>query len=1012
MVSLVQFFQDYLQKNIVVAIVILVVMLARIMLKKFPKKYAYILWSFVGIRMVFDISVTSGISLFTFVRSVGDWGKKLWDTGKAENTLPQAVRPVQIPAGNVMNAGGAADIGQAGVLGEMAVQVGETTINAGMAGKITDTPSMQHMIELVLTGLAMVWVMGIILILIYGIWSYVKCRQTVRLAVRLRSNIWECDKISSPFVLGILSPQIYIPFHLREEEQKYILAHEYIHIRRRDYLIKLFAFGLLAIYWINPLTWAAFHLMSKDMEMSCDETVLEKFGLNIKKSYSTSLLNCAKEAKHYSFAPIAFGESDAGKRIKNVLRFQKPKVWVSACLLMGTAVLAVVCLTDADSEKESTAATGEDKPAAEQVIQSESVGGSEAETEEDRWVHGDALIDIEYSSDRRERQIMYQQAISRLANEDIFPNGQPAEPDEYSGTKAENYYKIMDVDGDKRQELIIHYLNASSMAAMSYYIFEYDLDHDQFHQELAVWPAVTIYDNGIIIAKASHNHGRSDLADFWPYNVYKYDRASDTYELFAQVDAWDTVLFGSGEADENFPHEKDEDGDGVVYYLMKEGSFDPEIIMDKAEYEGWLSELTADARQIDIEYDVFRADERHSEIVWESNDLDLDGNGVPDYASVEIETFGQEHKNIVTVLLDNAVKKVMEYAAVTEGRQDFISVDTGRLHYPDRDSLVIELGNSTSNYGAADIHVLSLVGDGESAELTEDLTLLSMMTMSPLYEQYQDTVLLLDTTVTQSCLIKYVESLGTYGIQIDEYRSNKTTYVYWDNEQWNFMETFTDRQNDAIEEAAKGSLLSQLHLIAENKELWMEDPDYADDIYQCTVTDLDRNGRYEIIVSNMGGTGIYTYSRFFQVNDSYDGLEECETDFVEGMSQPDLIVDEWKIYMDDSTGQFYYIVNDYLKNGAAEHYENVQVLSLKDNKISLHMLARRTTIYRQNGAEITCKDADGNVISEEAYKAVVQNHFASGYSEDVQPLKWLHIREQPESTVDLTYMLGDAVHNY
>ena len=164
----------------------------------------------------------------------------------------------------------------------------------------------------------------IFLFLGYGMYSYIKCRSMVRTAVRLTVNetsgnvrrtikIWECDCIPSPFVLGIFCPQIYIPFRMKEEEQQYILAHESWHIRRHDPLWKLIAFVLLAVYWWNPLAWIAFFYMTRDMEMSCDEAVLAQFGNQIKKGYSASLLAFAMERHPYSFAPVAFGEADAGR---------------------------------------------------------------------------------------------------------------------------------------------------------------------------------------------------------------------------------------------------------------------------------------------------------------------------------------------------------------------------------------------------------------------------------------------------------------------------------------------------------------------------------------------------------------------------------------------------------------------------------------------------------------------------------------------------------------------------
>ena len=221
----------------------------------------------------------------------------------------------------------------------------------------------------------------------YGIYSYIKCRMLVQTAilandidlpVSSRSHvsgrkahlfagsnttsvmrnggitIWECDRIPSPFVLGIIRPRIYIPFRMGEQEQAYILAHEQYHVRRLDPLWKLIAFLLLAVYWWNPLVWIAFFYMVRDMEMSCDEAVIEQFGSSIKQGYSNSLLEFAMERHPYSFAPVAFGEGDAGRRIKNVLNFKKPQTWVAIIVIVLLVIVGISCLTNGRDAKQDT----------------------------------------------------------------------------------------------------------------------------------------------------------------------------------------------------------------------------------------------------------------------------------------------------------------------------------------------------------------------------------------------------------------------------------------------------------------------------------------------------------------------------------------------------------------------------------------------------------------------------------------------------------------------------------
>lgn len=327
-------FLAFLQRNGMVAVVILAVFAVRALLRKCPKKYSYALWAIVGIRMLFDLPIASGWSLFNLfrlVKSRSQMSEIAHYTGVSGVHAQTAVQNVtQISAGSRVT--------------------GDAASEAGLTAAMTTS-------QKICAVLFFVWLIGIFLFLGYGMYSYIKCRSMVRTAVRLTVNetsgnvrrtikIWECDCIPSPFVLGIFCPQIYIPFRMKEEEQQYILAHESWHIRRHDPLWKLIAFVLLAVYWWNPLAWIAFFYMTRDMEMSCDEAVLAQFGNQIKKGYSASLLAFAMERHPYSFAPVAFGEADVGRRIKNVLNFKKPHTWVAAIATLLIVIVAVSCLTN------------------------------------------------------------------------------------------------------------------------------------------------------------------------------------------------------------------------------------------------------------------------------------------------------------------------------------------------------------------------------------------------------------------------------------------------------------------------------------------------------------------------------------------------------------------------------------------------------------------------------------------------------------------------------------------
>ena len=365
-----QIFLTFLYKNMTVSVVIIAVLLARFLLRKMPKKYSYILWSIVGIRMIFNLPFATNISVFNLFRGFAKRSSTM-DTMLAGSRKTNLQR-----AADVLN-----------TIGTSETSTAHASSNTA-ANAVTHTLTTSQM---VLGILGLLWLIVVALFVAYGIYSYVKCRMLVRTAVIARditsathkekasASVWECDRIPSPFVLGIIRPRIYIPFRMPKQEQAYILAHEQCHIRRLDPLWKLIAFLLLAVYWWNPLVWCAFFYLVRDMEMSCDEAVIEQFGNEIKQGYSNSLLSFAMERHPYSFAPIAFGEGDAGRRIKNVLNFKKPQTWAAILVIVLLVVVGVSCLTNG-KDKISSDVTSDLKNS---QIQQPAVETTEALTDSD-----------------------------------------------------------------------------------------------------------------------------------------------------------------------------------------------------------------------------------------------------------------------------------------------------------------------------------------------------------------------------------------------------------------------------------------------------------------------------------------------------------------------------------------------------------------------------------------------------------------------------------------------------
>lgn len=319
-------FLQVLNMSATASYVIAAVLLLRLLLRKLPKKIPYLLWSVVAFRLCCPVTWQSVFSLF----SLNPLADSVRVTGGG------ATRLEYFPS----NAGTAAPPQING--GTLIPPVGEAVSNTLPAATPVSAVSAADPLRLWITIGTVIWCVGMAALLVYSMICYGKMRRRMSTAVLFRGNVYQSDCIRSPFILGLVRPKIYIPFGLDQDTMKYVLAHERYHIRRRDYLIKPFAFLLLTIHWFNPLCWLAFHLMGKDMEMSCDEKVLTGEGSSV-KAYSASLLSFAVSRRFPSPSPLAFGETSVKSRIKNVLRWRKPKTWVTLLAVLLCVLVIVAC---------------------------------------------------------------------------------------------------------------------------------------------------------------------------------------------------------------------------------------------------------------------------------------------------------------------------------------------------------------------------------------------------------------------------------------------------------------------------------------------------------------------------------------------------------------------------------------------------------------------------------------------------------------------------------------------
>ena len=331
-------FRQVLSMSLTASLVIAVLCVLRLCLKKAPKKFSYWLWAAAAFRLICPFSFSSVFSLFSHssmetVQSAGPL--------TSASYLPSASSAVTDFLSGALSAAPGAPVPEAAP-GSPAF---------GISG------------DALLQALALLWVLGICALLAVGITSYVRTRRLVSTAVKLYGRVFECGAIRSPFVLGFFRPRIYLPFGLEAVQKDAVLCHESVHIRRGDHLVKPLAFLILAMHWFNPLVWLAFHLMAKDMEMSCDERVLELAGDDVRRSYSLSLLSFAENRRFPSPNPLAFGETGVKDRVKNVMTFRKAKVWVSVAAAAACLLVAAACSAN-PAQGSGPASTGTPNPTA------------------------------------------------------------------------------------------------------------------------------------------------------------------------------------------------------------------------------------------------------------------------------------------------------------------------------------------------------------------------------------------------------------------------------------------------------------------------------------------------------------------------------------------------------------------------------------------------------------------------------------------------------------------------
>lgn len=318
-------FLKLLNLSISASWLVLAVLALRLVSKRSPKWMNVLLWGIVALRLMLPFSIESALSLIP----------------SAETVSPAAV---QFDPAPTITSG---------------VSVIDNAVNPSLSEHFAAVPTASVNPLYVWAYLAgWVWLIGLGAMLLYALVSYLRLRRRVSVSLCVRENIYLCDAISSPFILGVVKPRIYLPSGLDEVQRQNVLSHERAHLARRDHWWKPLGFALLAVYWFNPVLWLAYTLLCRDIELACDERVIRTMDESAVKTYSTVLLACSMPRKAVITCPLAFGEVGVKERVRNALHYKKPAFWVVAASVTVCVVVAVCFLTDPPTDTDAAGLVG------------------------------------------------------------------------------------------------------------------------------------------------------------------------------------------------------------------------------------------------------------------------------------------------------------------------------------------------------------------------------------------------------------------------------------------------------------------------------------------------------------------------------------------------------------------------------------------------------------------------------------------------------------------------------
>lgn len=535
--------------SLTASIVILVVLLFRQLMKRFPKKYLYFMWMVVWFRALCPVSFGSKFSIFNIKRAAD----------KASEAQITAT---------------AASAGRAAMRRRALAMAYRRLATAPAAHHpSTEVPSAAGKLDPQVIMLS-IWLAVAVLILGYALFHMISLKVKLRDARKVDRHIYASPLVESPFVIGIFRPVIYIPTELGEDEAEYLIEHERAHIRRGDLIFKLLAVIAVAIHWFNPLVWLSFILFCRDMEMGCDEIVLERLGVGIRKDYSRSLVTMAKKNDDHSYVvmPVAFVKSPAGisevkMRIDNILNFKKSSALVAA--VAGVTVLGVGLTCGLNAYADETEETGESLEAQETVVEETVV--------EETVVEEEVSAPVEETAPAATGDL--------AASQELYMTARPPMYDcDYSGFTYDDYcIEDMSVFEDEQTRAM----------AQSYFDQGFFIDNPAIIQLEGSAPGDEnmMFTNGFV----AHSGSPCDAYVYWDLQVYKMDETLFDY-YFIDMNNWDCNYYL-----EDFSFEEITDDGTTIRAVHQYENFEYRVEFDRSTGYATISNVKLYYSEEDLE---------------------------------------------------------------------------------------------------------------------------------------------------------------------------------------------------------------------------------------------------------------------------------------------------------------------------------------------------------------------------------------------------------------------------